>query len=419
VVEGGAEDLVLGVEARGEREADDRQPGRHGGQEGERHHLPQPAELLDVGGVVVAVHHRAGAEEQLRLEEGVGDQVEDAGDVADRAQPHRDEHVAELGDRRVGQDPFDVVLGGGDHRRKQRRERADHHHHDLRGAGGLEQRVGAGDQEHPGGDHGGRVDERRHRGWAGHGVRQPDVQRDLRALAGAGQEQQQRDGGGRPARQAGDAAEDLVEVQAAELGEDQEHRQQEADVADPVGDERLLGRRGHPGPGEPEADQQVRAEANALPAEEHDQEVLRQHQHQHGGGEQVQPREVGAAPVVGGHVADRVEVDQRADPGDHQRQGGRELVEAQVHRHPQVAGDEPVVAAQDGQPVTGALAEQLDERRHRDAEGRDHEQRGKPAGGAPQTPTHQGVDGEAGQRQQRQQPDQADGAGSVQGLVTP
>jgi hypothetical protein len=419
VVEGRAEDLVLGVEAGGEREADDRQPGGHGGQEGDRHHHAQAAELLDVGGVVVAVHHRAGPEEQLGLEEGVGDQVEDAGDVADRAEPHGDEHVAELADRRVRQDPFDVVLGGGDHRREQRGQRADHHHHGLGAAGGLEQRVGAGDQEHAGGDHGGGVDQGGHRRGADHGVRQPHVQWDLRALAGAGQEEQQGDGGGRPTRQPRGAAEDPVEVQAAERGEDQEHRQQEADVADAVGDEGLLGGRRYVRPGVPEADQQVRAEADALPAEEHHQEVLRQHQHQHGGGEQVQPGEVGAAPAVGGHVADRVEVDQRADPGDHQRERGRQLVPAQVHRHPQVAGEKPVPAAQDRCARAGVPAEQLGERRHGHAEGHEHQQRGKPAGGGPQAPAQQRVDGEAGQRQHWQQPDQADRAGSVQLLVTP
>ena len=41
----------------------------------------------------------------------------------------------------------------------------------------------ARDQVHAGGDHRRRVDQRRHRRRAGHRVRQPDVQRDLRRLA--------------------------------------------------------------------------------------------------------------------------------------------------------------------------------------------------------------------------------------------
>src|SRR6266536_42043 len=87
--------------------------------------------------------------------------------------------------------------------------------------------------------------------------------------------------------------------------------------------------------------------------------------------------------------------------------------------HAKVAGHEPLVAAQDRLPGVGVLADQLQNRRHRDPEGRRHQQGGEPAGGSAQAPAHQGVDGEAAQRQQRQQPDQADRAGSVQGLVTP
>ena len=50
--------------------------------------------------------------------------------------------------------------------------------------------------------------------------------------------------------------------------------------------------------GEPEADQQVRAEADALPADEHHREVGAEHQHQHERGEQVQVREVARYRVV-------------------------------------------------------------------------------------------------------------------------
>src|SRR6266571_57631 len=72
VRERGAEDRLLGEEPGGEREADDREPGRPHGEERDRHGPAQAAEPLDVGVVVVAVHHRPGAEEQLRLEEEIG-----------------------------------------------------------------------------------------------------------------------------------------------------------------------------------------------------------------------------------------------------------------------------------------------------------------------------------------------------------
>ena len=51
---------------------------------------------------------------------------------------------------------------------------------------------------------------------------------------------------------------------------------------------------------EPEADQQVRGEADALPADEHEQEVVGQHQHQHEEHEEVQ---VGEEAPVASHRA--------------------------------------------------------------------------------------------------------------------
>ena len=57
-------------------------------------------------------------------------------------------------------------------------------------------------------------------------------------------------------------------------------------------------------------------------------------EHQHRRGEQVEVGEEPREPLVAVHVADRVEVDQRADAGDQQDPGDRERVgeEADVHR---------------------------------------------------------------------------------------
>ena len=53
--------------------------------------------------------------------------------------------------------------------------------------------VRAGDQVDAGGDHGRRVDQRRHRGRALHRVGQPGLQRELAGLAARAEQQQQPD----------------------------------------------------------------------------------------------------------------------------------------------------------------------------------------------------------------------------------
>ena len=78
-------------------------------------------------------------------------------------------------------------------------------------------------------------------------------------------------------------------------------------------------------------DEQVRAEADALPAEEGDEEARAEDEHQHRGGEQVQVGEEPAEALVAVHVADRIEVDQRADAGDEQDPRDRQRVGVEAH----------------------------------------------------------------------------------------
>ena len=77
---------------------------------------------------------------------------------------------------------------------------------------------------------------------------------------------------------------------------EQEHGEQEAEVADAVDDEGLLAGVGGGVAGEVEADEQVGGEAHAFPADEHEQEVLGQHQREHEEDEEVQVGE--EAPVA-------------------------------------------------------------------------------------------------------------------------
>ena len=178
------------------------------------------------------------------------------------------------------------------------------------------------------------MDQRGHRRRAFHRVRQPDVERNLRRLAGRADEQQQR-------RDATAIAERRLRRQrrhrprrcpgsrACRTARRAQHAEDEPVVADAVDDERLLAGVGRRLLLEPEADQQVRAEADAFPADEHHQEVRAEHEHEHERGEQVQIREVARELAVGlvVHVGGRVDVDQRADAGDDQDHHRRQRIE--------------------------------------------------------------------------------------------
>ncbi len=285
-------------------------------------------------------------EEEQGLEEGVGAEVEDPGPEGPHAAGQ--EHVAELAHRGVGQHPLDVVLDQADGGREDRGERPDqrHHQHRLRGVGVDRRR--ARHHVDAGGDHGGGVDEGGDRGRALHGVGQPDVERNLRALAGGPDEQEQADQGeGAPPgvldRHVSRRGRDRLEVEGAEGDEDQEDPDQEAGVTDPVDDEGLLAGVGGALLLEPEPDEEVGAQPHALPAHEEHHVVGAQDQREHGEHEQVQVRHVPRVAGVVTHVPDRVDVDQEADEGDDQDHDRGERVQEVAPLHLEGSGTDDTV----------------------------------------------------------------------------
>ena len=203
---------------------------------------------MAVRAVIRHVHrmnHRARAQKEQRLEERVRHQMEDARAV--RSDPDTDEHVAKLRHGGVGENLLDVVLFERDGRRKQRGE---HPHSSNRGTGNRrerEQHRRTRHEVHAGRNHGSCVDERGDRRGSCHRVRQPHIERHLRALAGGAQEEEE--GDGRDERTAvGERSfcsrKDRYEVQGAERREQVEHGDKEAQVANAIDDEGLLARAG-------------------------------------------------------------------------------------------------------------------------------------------------------------------------------
>ena len=111
-------------------------------------------------------------------------------------------------------------------------------------------------------------------------------------LAARADEEQQADRRGDAGVRVPDCAlaerEDLAVVGGAEGVEDQEDAEDEAEVADAVDDERLLAGVGGEVLVVVEADQQVRAEPDAFPADEHDHVVRPEDEEQHHEHEEVE-----------------------------------------------------------------------------------------------------------------------------------
>ena len=246
----------------------------------------------------------------------------------------------------------------------------------------LEQRRQPRHHEHAGGHHGRGMDQGRDRGRAFHRVRQPGVQQELRRLAHRAHEEQEADDGQRvevPRQEMQLACRRCVGALAKMVSKStelnrtktREDAEREAEIADAVDDEGLdrrgVGRR----PLVPEADQQIGGEADAFPAEEHLDEIVGRHQHQHGEGEQRQIGEEARPVRVVRHVADRIDVDERRDGGHHHQHDRRQRVDAERPVDGQRPGTEPV---EDRDAVRHVLAEADGEERDPGEKRRDDEE---------------------------------------------
>ena len=333
---------ILAVETRGERQCDQRGTADHEAPEGHWQvpaHRPHPEDVLLM---VQAENDGARRQEQQGLEEGMGHQVEDGGGPG--AHPQRQEHVANLADGGIGQNALDVALGQRRAARHQQGGQADEGHQQLHRGCQFEQHMGARDKVDASRHHRGSVDQGADGRRARHGIGQPGLQGQLRRLAhGAAQQQRCRRHGhtGPRAPLLRRQHQNLLDVQRAQLLEQQEQADGHRSVAHPRNHEGLARRLAIGGIFVPETDKQVTAQAHAFPAQIEQHQIVGQHQHQHGCHKQVHVREEAREAGVVGHVAGGIEMDQGADTGNYQQHHHGQSVHVEreagheaAHTHP-------------------------------------------------------------------------------------
>src|SRR5262245_60452493 len=105
---------------------------------------------------------------------------------------------------------------------------------------------------------------------------------------------------------------DINEAQRAHVPGDEEHPQDEGGVTDAVDDKGLSGRVTGGLALKVETDQQIRAEAHALPSDEQQHIVVRQNQREHGEHEEVEIAEEAVVATLVRHVSGGINMDQHA-----------------------------------------------------------------------------------------------------------
>ena len=373
------DDAVLRPEAREDRDAHERECACREREVRSRHDVLQPAHLADVLLSVEVVDDEPGRHEQQRLEEGVRHQVEDR--VAVRPDPGREEHVADLRHRRVRDDALDVPLHERDEAGDEQRDRAEDRGEVLNVGRCLEDRARANEEVHAGRHHRRRVDQRRDRRRALHRVREPGVQRNLCRLRDRATEEPERDEVDHRRGERVDVGEHAGVLERARLPDEEHEPEREGRVADRVHHERLLGRGDGFGLVVPEADEEVRREADESPADEQEEEVPRLHQHEHREDEERDVREVAPLLVVACEVAHRVPDDEPADARDDEHHRAREGVEEDLHLDVEVARSKPGVGGRDLLAVGRVRGPQPDEGHERAAEGDEGRERRDPPSG--------------------------------------
>src|SRR6059036_146403 len=183
-----------------------------------------------------------------------------------------------------------------------------------------------------GGHHGRGMDERAYRRRTRHRVRQPNEERNLCRLAGGADEEQQSDQRDHVRIQQLHVLLQLREIKGpdpllAELGNEKQDAQYEAEITDAVDDERFIAGDGVGVIVIPKADEQIRTEADSLPADEEQQQIVRHHQEKHEKDKEIEIDEKSHHSFVVSHVAQGIDVNQKTDAGNDEKHYRRESVD--------------------------------------------------------------------------------------------
>ena len=265
-VHGFGKEHFLGQEAVEQRHTRHGRAGHDGERCGDGHHLAQARQAADVARAAFVVHDTHG-HEQRGLEGGVVHDVEHGGHGGQRAvQAEQQRDEAQVRDGGVRQQALEIVLehGGITAHQQRGQARAAYQPEPFLGAckGGPQPRQ----QKNTRLDHGGRVQVCRYRRGRGHGMGQPEMEGELRALGeGPQQNQHQRREVQRMVLDELPGHEHVVQVIAADDMAQHQHARKHAQAP------RARHRQGHACAAArilavvPVADQQKRKQAGQLP----------------------------------------------------------------------------------------------------------------------------------------------------------
>ena len=182
VLIGDCYDLILGVESREKRESGQGQRAYEHGIHGPLHVLPNAPQLSHVVGID-CVNNGSGAKEEQGFEEGMADEVEhgytysQSSNSSSRSQTCH--HEAQLGYSRESQHPLDIEGRQAHGGRKQSCESAHCCYCRQPVWRGVEEREHSGHQVDAGGNHRRRMDHGGNGSRTLHGIRKPNMQREL------------------------------------------------------------------------------------------------------------------------------------------------------------------------------------------------------------------------------------------------